>query len=379
MMKLILILVFASLTTFIDAQCVDLVHHYYQCKNLKMVDKTTLKNGINFIYDSFYSYNEIYIPDPSIPNNSFNDSFYKSLKLDEKNFDWAMNIFRDIYIETDNCTSQFCTCMNKTLSLYKNFKPFFRNEKIFHSMKQIIGSYIRKYNSSLLSYNEITKKIKNKLYNKLPSLAKFCINYNYHPSRLNYYKSETKVDSSADLNESRETSCVLEFLVDLKTIKIKSNFTIKEFGDFLVCHLLRGIRQYKDSIEQQRYYILVNYVITMSSDLKVDFKNFSENITIYLDTIITKIKNYKPKINAIEAVISYHEVGAFSRKNDEKSESLLSIVCLNSSTLIFVCNWRFNGFYGYQMVSANLKFMSGVNSYSSNITLNTKLYSYVEK
>jgi hypothetical protein len=118
----------------------------------------------------------------------------------------------------------------------------------------------------------------------------------------------------------------------------------------------------------------------MSSDLKVDFKNFSESINTYLDTIITKSKNYKPKINAIEAVISYHEVAAFSRKNDEKpDESLLSMVCLNSSTLIFVCNWRFNGFYGYQMVSANFKFMSGVNSYSSNITLNTKLYSYVDK
>lgn len=202
-MKLIIILTVALLgLTQVNGECFDLVHQYYQCKHLKMVNKYA-EYGFAFKYK----------PDSSVPNNALTDKFYQKLTSNEMNFDKAMNLFRKIYTETNNCSSEFCRCVSQQIvDENGKYSMYFRNETIFPHAKKIIEAFIKKFESKLRNlknasefqyyFNENWKEdiFINTRDPNLKSLAQFCVNHDYTKNRLIYYHNNFSCSSALPIN-----------------------------------------------------------------------------------------------------------------------------------------------------------------------------------
>ena len=176
-MKPFLILTVFSLVLLglsqVNGRCADLIHQYYKCRYQKIV-----KNNQS---DSFVS------------NNEPTDEFYKNLTSKEMNLDRAMKLFRKIYIETDNCKREFCACANEGVDRYNAYySKYFRNETVFPHAKNIIEAFIKKFESNLLPFNDLTNEWEFYEYSKknLTSLVQFCINNDYSRHRFSYYKNK---------------------------------------------------------------------------------------------------------------------------------------------------------------------------------------------
>lgn len=168
----------------VNSQCYDLIHQYSQCKHLKM-------SKSNY---SVYSYTfERFTPVGNASNNEITDRYYRKLTSPKKmSFEKAMNLFRKIYTETENCSNEFCQCVSLgVIDLYGKYSLYFRNESIFRHVVKIIGAFHKKFEPELLSYNDLKYSLEFDPYSSqnLSSLAQFCIKYDYSKNRLRYYNN----------------------------------------------------------------------------------------------------------------------------------------------------------------------------------------------
>lgn len=131
------LLIFSSSLDFMihraDSLVFDLVHQYFQCKNLKMIKTIDPKYG------------EYYTRDNSIKDNQLDDKFYRGLGLFDYGFDEAMQLVRSIYTETENCTISdqvFCDCVTKMyMTKDGDYSILFRNSTNFSQLKGIIQAF----------------------------------------------------------------------------------------------------------------------------------------------------------------------------------------------------------------------------------------------
>lgn len=169
-----------------DLKCYDLVRQYYQCKKLIM-------HKVNFSWDIIY-----YIPNYSIPNNRLDDSFFQKLGLENMPLNKAMDLFKQIYMETNNCTSEFCNCVNfQFIDTNDQFSIYFRNETNFRQFNDIISAFNNKFSKFMYPIDYFTKLI---FTYEFPTLTKFCITNEYTSQRLNNYNNTLM--SCVNRNES---------------------------------------------------------------------------------------------------------------------------------------------------------------------------------
>ena len=189
-LTLFLLFIFVQIQQ-LNGQCYDLIRQYNQCKHLKMEFK---KSG----YMEVEVHNiTMYIIEPqekyfvnSTANSDLTDRYYRKLMSKEMNFNKAMNLFRKIYTETDNCTSDFCKCVSLgVIDYHGNYSLYFRNKDVYPHVKRIIEDFSKQFESDLNPYSELWYYEEFELYSyqNLSSLAQFCIKYDYSYNRYEYY------------------------------------------------------------------------------------------------------------------------------------------------------------------------------------------------
>jgi hypothetical protein len=185
MKTFLILLAVLTITTRVKSECFELVQQYYECKNLVMIDPNP-KNEYKIP-------RKAYIPDPSIPNNQLNDTFYQTLNLTQMTIDQAMGLFRTIYNETYNCISAFCNCTKSEFGEYFQYRLYFLNETTFDQVKIILSEFNTKFQSNMKSYSLLQTFFDSKTHSNqtLPTLAQFCMNYEYTDERFLYYSNST--------------------------------------------------------------------------------------------------------------------------------------------------------------------------------------------
>ena len=186
MKTFLILLAVLTITTKVKSECFELVQQYYECKNLVMIDPNP-KNEYKFP-------RKAYIPDPSIPNNQLNDTFYQTLNLTQMTMDQAMGLFRTIYNEIYDCNSSFCYCTKSVFGIYyqyNQYSPYFLNETTFEQVKIILSEFNIKFQSNMKSYSSLQTFFDSKTHSNqtLPTLAQFCMNYEYTDERFIYYSN----------------------------------------------------------------------------------------------------------------------------------------------------------------------------------------------
>ena len=107
-----------------------------------------------------------------------------------------MDLFWQIYNETNSCKSDFCKCVSTgIIDQYKygrenQFSLFFLNRTNFEQVKIIVSEFINKYQTTISSYTDLEEFFKAKTHSNqtLPTLANFCMKYEYTDERFIYYK-----------------------------------------------------------------------------------------------------------------------------------------------------------------------------------------------
>ena len=192
-----------TITIEVKSECFELIQQYCECKNLVMIDPNNApkypndykKTGFNFLNEEYNYQPKTYIPDPTIENNLLNDAFYQSLNLNQMTIDQAMNLFRTIYNEIYNCNSTFCNCVKTGIIMdymsgeYNRYSLYFLNETTFEQVKIILFEFNNKFQSDMLNYSSLQTFFDSKTHSNqtLPTLAQFCMKYDYTNERFLYY------------------------------------------------------------------------------------------------------------------------------------------------------------------------------------------------
>ena len=192
-----------TITTGVKSECFELIQQYYECKNLVMIDPNNVTYPPSpFIFDASNKPNEnykyppkTYIPNPSIPNNKLSDTFYQNLNLNQMTIDQAMDLFRSIYNEIYNCNSAFCKCTKTGIIMdymngeYNQYSLYFLNETTLNQIKIILSEFNSKFKPNMKSYSSLQTFFQSKIHSNqtLPTLAQFCMKYDYTDERFLYY------------------------------------------------------------------------------------------------------------------------------------------------------------------------------------------------
>ena len=193
-MKLILTIFLLSIfgqIQLLNGQCFDLIRQYNQCKHLKMEFKKSGYKQVLVPCITMYAIDsqEKYFVNYTA-NSDLTDRYYRKLMSKEMNFNKAMKLFRKIYTETDNCTSEFCKCVSlDVIDYHGNYSLFFRNKDVYPHVKRIIEDFNKQFESNLKPYSELWYKKEFEPYpnQNLSSLTQFCIKYDYSYNRYGYY------------------------------------------------------------------------------------------------------------------------------------------------------------------------------------------------
>jgi hypothetical protein len=207
MKKLIFILALLNIITKVKSECFELVQQYYECKNLVMIDPNNVTYPESpFVFDDSNKPIDdnnyppkTYIPDATKPNNQLNDAFYQSLNLNQMTIDQAMFLFRTIYNETYDCSSAFCNCTKTGIIMdymngeYNRYSLYFLNETTLDQVKIILSEFNTKFQSNMKSYSSLQTLFDSKTHSNqsLPTLAQFCMKYDYTDERFLYYSNST--------------------------------------------------------------------------------------------------------------------------------------------------------------------------------------------
>jgi hypothetical protein len=203
MKTFVIILAVLTITTGVKSECFELVQQYYECKNLVMIDPNiNISTYPPDMFDASNKPNEnykyppkTYIPNPSISNNQLSDTFYQSLNLTNMTMEQAMDLFRTIYTEVNNCSSAFCNCTKTGIIMdymngeYNRYSLYFLNETTFDQVKIILTEFNTRFKSDMKNYSSLQTffDLKNHSNQTLPTLAQFCMKYDYTDERFIYY------------------------------------------------------------------------------------------------------------------------------------------------------------------------------------------------
>ena len=207
MKTFLIVLAVVTIITEVKSECFELVQQYYECKNLVMIDPNNVTYPPSpFVFDASNKPNDnykyppkTYIPNPSIPNNKLSDTFYKNLNLNQMTMDQAMNLFRTIYTEMNNCSSAFCNCTKTGIIMdymngeYNRYSLYILNDTTLDQAKIIMSEFNSKFQSKMKSYSSLQTFFNSKTHSNqtLPTLAQFCMKYDYTDERFLYYSGST--------------------------------------------------------------------------------------------------------------------------------------------------------------------------------------------
>lgn len=154
----------------VESECNDKMMQYYQCKNLKMVKHN-------------YSGNVWFYPNRSIPNNTLTDAFFNRT-LSNKTFNQAMDIFRQVYLES-TCNNDTCLCIRARLDgdyYVGRYREFFLNSTTYTQFRSIVWTFIN--NNKQFMYKDWKQWL---IYDNTPSLHSFCHENEFTSVRFLYY------------------------------------------------------------------------------------------------------------------------------------------------------------------------------------------------
>lgn len=176
MILTLLVILTASLSWNVECETASqLIQQYSECKILTMM----------LTSDSYYG--TYYIPNPTIPNNALNDTYYQSLGLGSMSFVQAMTFIKKIYREVTNCSTSFCNCVRwgpKGLAL-KYYEYFFLTEANFKGVKSILLDFNEKYsNQTQTLARSMLNTYNGQIY---PTITSFLMKYDYSRNKLSYY------------------------------------------------------------------------------------------------------------------------------------------------------------------------------------------------
>ena len=137
-LSLFLFVAFTAWVNEVNSQAVMIFPQYYICSYLRVKGYYYFQGTRKVIF---------YERDKTIAGNTLNETFWQSLGLSSKTFDDAMLKYKQIYNETNNCTTNFCTCVASTFiddPYESTFSIFFRNETNFVAVKPIIAAFLNK-------------------------------------------------------------------------------------------------------------------------------------------------------------------------------------------------------------------------------------------
>lgn len=139
-------------TEAIFPKCSQLVQQYFECKHLKMIpyDINKLNNSKPSVPVTW----KRYIRDPSVANNSLNESFYEE-QLGDMGFSDGLDLIWQIYESTWlNCTNynkvdeknELCKCVAfNTFDDWIRIVALFRNAKFYSQVKQVMTDFFDNY------------------------------------------------------------------------------------------------------------------------------------------------------------------------------------------------------------------------------------------
>ena len=170
-----------SNSDYVTQDAVSILNQYFQCKILSMTQITDFQGTY-------------YIPNPNIANNTLTDEFYQTNGFGNMTFNESMVFIRNIYLELDNCTSEFCNCTKWVFidhhnvygnSQFSRFANFFKNEINFKEITSIIAIFGYNYLLSMKPMEDLIGQYD--LGFKFPTLAKFAVYADFSNMRANMY------------------------------------------------------------------------------------------------------------------------------------------------------------------------------------------------
>lgn len=166
---LLAVVLVSKIVNLADGSSFLLVRQYCECKNLKMISDNMFRK---------------YYPDPDVPNNYLNDTYYQRQGFLNKTFDEAMSYFQTMFAEIRNPpreTPNLAICFNSVV-LGNIVSPgvLFRNATTLASVKQIATAFINKFRP-FLEYNWEASE--------LPTLVQFILRNDVSLGRFYYYNN----------------------------------------------------------------------------------------------------------------------------------------------------------------------------------------------
>lgn len=173
----ILIVVCYTCVNHVEGECFEVIRQYFECQYLKMVKRTNPSTG-----EIFYERND------KLDQNNLNNSIPAIQNLSRMSFDQGMDFIRRIYLETANCTTEVCNCTKfGKIDKEGSYSLFFGNADIFRQSKSIINGLNTKFKSQLMPFESLRGYLGHN-HSHLPTLTKFCVDFEYTWVRLKFFK-----------------------------------------------------------------------------------------------------------------------------------------------------------------------------------------------
>lgn len=160
---LMVILVSFSISSIDCNNCPSLIKTYYECSFLTMTNSSG-----------------DFTPDGSIPGNSLNDTFFRSKKLDTLTLEKAMQLYGQIYKES-NCKTYKCDCIrSQILTSDADYSLYFNSAGALNGLKKVIEDLNK--DKSLIKKAQTDVEFIYSDYG--PALAKFCSKFEFNSIRM---------------------------------------------------------------------------------------------------------------------------------------------------------------------------------------------------
>lgn len=188
---LLVILVVSKIVNLADGSSFYFVKQYCECKNLKMIP-----NNRSMQYE--------YYPDPNVPNNYLDDTYYQRQGFLNRTFDEAMSYFQTMYAEIRNpprATPNLTICFDSVLvNTVADPGVLFRNATTLASVKQIATAFINKFRPFFVGISSYLMGFIPEA-SELPTLIQFILRNDVSLSRFYFYNNSMNKCNDLDFSE----------------------------------------------------------------------------------------------------------------------------------------------------------------------------------
>lgn len=194
-------LVFFALLELSSAQCLFLLNDYYTCRYLDFKFTETHKNSLEMYSgrkntkETSYSTNVPWNHTIIKFDGKLKDQFFSDILAVKNSSQAPMDLFRRLYIELNNCTSEFCRCSKNRAFQFNKYKDFLLNEKYYSYTKELFGNVSSTFRQRSLqeimsdaSSTTMTVGAQPQFDNFAPSLVNYCIRYEFSSLMVGYFK-----------------------------------------------------------------------------------------------------------------------------------------------------------------------------------------------